>query len=215
MPDATISAAGLRVMKLLVGNPPQSVSDLIRATGVTRTAITEQLSELVAAGFVERSMQRLASRGRPRHLYKATETALLLLFANNQPLVVPAIWRAIREIGGDELANKVLKRVSRAAVEHYNSQITAKKAPDRIRQFADMLSAEGSILEAVENANGHLTIYRRSCPFVSMLDPHRSVCHVDKAVLSAVAGRDIRQVACRHDGDPCCAFEIANGAPSR
>lgn len=212
MPDATISAAGLRVMKLLVGSPPHTVSDLIRATGVTRTAVTEQLSELVTAGFVERSMQRLPSRGRPRHLYKATEAALLLLFATRQPLIVPAIWRAIREVGGEELAVKVLKRTSRAMVEHYNAQITAKKMPDRVRQFVDLLSAEGSLLEAVENGDGHWTLYRRSCPFVSMLDQHRSVCLIDKAVLSAVAGRDVQQVACRHAGDPCCAFQIANGA---
>ena len=54
MPDAIISAAGLRIVKLLVGNPPQTVSDLIGATRVTRTAVTEQLNELVAAGYVER-----------------------------------------------------------------------------------------------------------------------------------------------------------------
>lgn len=52
-------------MKLLVGNPPQTITDLIRAAGVTRTAVTEQLNELVAAGFVERSMERLSGRGRP------------------------------------------------------------------------------------------------------------------------------------------------------
>ena len=76
MADATVSAAGLRIVKLLVGNPPQTVSDLIDTTGVTRTAVTEQLNELVAAGFVERSTERLTGRGRPRHLYKATDAAL-------------------------------------------------------------------------------------------------------------------------------------------
>jgi predicted transcriptional regulator len=83
MPDATISAAGLRVVRLLVGNPPQTVSSLIRATGVTRTAVTEQLNELIAAGFVERDTERLSGRGRPRHLYRTTQAALVLLFASN------------------------------------------------------------------------------------------------------------------------------------
>ena len=95
MSHVTISTAGLRVMKLLVGNPPQTISELIRAAGVTRTAVTEQLNELVAAGFVERDTERLPGRGRPRHLYKATQAALVLLFASNQRLVVPAIWKAM------------------------------------------------------------------------------------------------------------------------
>ena len=68
MVHATVTPAGLRVVKLLVGNPPQSIADLMDATGVTRTAVTEQLNELVAAGFVERRTERVAGRGRPRHL---------------------------------------------------------------------------------------------------------------------------------------------------
>lgn len=209
MPDATISAAGLRVMKLLVGNPPQSMTDLIRAVGVTRTAVTEQLSELVAAGFVERNTERLPGRGRPRNLYKATEAALVLLFASNQRLVVPAIWRAIRDVGGEELSGKVLKRVSRAVAEHYNGKITAKKPQERLRQFIDILTGEGGLIEIIEDDDGQLVLYKRSCPFISMVDPERSVCHIDHEVLNAVVGRPVRQTACRHDGAPCCMFEIA------
>jgi DeoR family transcriptional regulator, suf operon transcriptional repressor len=210
MPDATISAAGLRIMKLLVGNPPQTVADLIRATNVTRTAITEQLNELVAAGFVERATERLSSRGRPRHLYNATQAALVLLFASNQCLVVPAIWRAIGEVGGDELTDKVLKGVSRALAEHYNGKIAAKKPQERLRHFIDLLTAEGALIEAVEDDQGQLVLYKRSCPFISMVDDRRNVCHIDQEVLSAVVGRPVRRTACRHEGAPCCTFEIAD-----
>jgi DeoR family transcriptional regulator, suf operon transcriptional repressor len=208
MPDAIISAAGLRIMKLLVGNAPQSISDLIRSTGVTRTAVTEQLNELVAAGFVERETERLPGRGRPRHLYKATHAAMVLLFASNQRLVVPAVWRAIYAIGGEELTNQVLKRVSAAMAEHYNSKITAKKPHDRLQQLMKLLMGEGGLVEAVEDDKGQLVLYKRSCPFISMVDERRSVCHIDQDVMSSVVGRPIRQVACRHEGAPCCSFEI-------
>ena len=57
-PEAAVSAAGMRIIRLLVGCPPKSIAELIDATEVTRTAVTEQLSELVAAGFVERTIQR-------------------------------------------------------------------------------------------------------------------------------------------------------------
>lgn len=210
MPDVTISSAGLRVMKLLVGNPPQAISDLIEAAGVTRTAVTEQLHELTAAGFVERTTERLPGRGRPRHLYHATQAALVLLFASNQRLVVPAIWRAIGEVGGEALTGKILKRISRALAEHYNSKITAKKPRERLRQFIDLLTAEGGLIEAVEDDRGQLVLYKRSCPFISMIDERRSVCYIDHEVLSAVVGRPVRQTACRHDGAPCCTFEIAS-----
>ena len=131
--DATISPAGLRIMKLLVGNPPQTVAELIRAAGVTRTAVTEQLNELVAAGFVERDTQRLPGRGRPRHLYRATDAALVLLFASNQRLVVPAIWRAILDVGGEELTQEGPQagqpRDGRALQQQDHRQEAARTAP--------------------------------------------------------------------------------------
>ena len=135
-------------MKLLIGTPPQTISDLIRAMGVTRTAVAEQLNELLAAGLVERSTQRLAGRGRPHHVYQATPAAMILLFAGNQRLVAPAIWKAVCEIGGERMARKVLKRVSRTLAEHYNGQITATRPPDRLRQFIEILSAEGGRVRA-------------------------------------------------------------------
>ncbi len=208
MADATISAAGLRIVKLLVGNPPQTVTDLIKAAGVTRTAVTEQLNELVAAGFVERETERLTGRGRPRHLYRATNAAMVLLFASNQRLVVPAVWRAIRDVGGDDLCQNVLKRVSRSLAEHYIAKITAKRPLDRLRQFIDLLTAEGGLIEAVEDDQGQLLLHKRSCPFISMVDPQRSVCFIDQEVIKQVVGRSVRQTACRHEGAPCCTFEI-------
>jgi predicted ArsR family transcriptional regulator len=207
MADATISAAGLRIVKLLVGNPPHTVTDLIRSMGVTRTAVTEQLNELVTAGFVEQSAERLPGRGRPRHLYKATDTALALLFSSNQRLVVPAIWQAIGDIGGEELKNKVLKKVSRTLAEHYNSVVTAKKPRDRLRQLVEMLVEEGGILEMMEE-DGQVVLYKRSCPFISMIDDKHTICSVDIDMMAQVVGRPLRRTACRHDGDPCCKIEI-------
>jgi predicted ArsR family transcriptional regulator len=207
MAEATVSAAGLKIVKLLVGNPPHSVSDLIRATGVTRTAVTEQLNELVTAGFVEQSAERLLGRGRPRYLYKATNEAMELLFSSSQRQVVPAIWKALDEIGGGELKNKVLKKVSRNLAELYNKKITAKKPEDRLRQLMAIFIEEGGILESMEE-DGQLVVYKRSCPFITMIDENRTICTVDLDMMSQVVGRPVLRTACRHEGDPCCKIEI-------
>jgi len=207
MAGAIISAAGMRIIKLLVGNPPQTVSDLIEATGVTRTAVTEQLNELVASGFVERSTERLPGRGRPKHLYSVTDTALLLLFANNQRLVVPAMWRAIDKAGGTKLTQQVLKEVSRSLADYYSAKITAKTPEERLQQMTDVLREEGVLVELSED-EGTLILRKRSCPFLSMLDETHAVCCVDQEMMTAVVGRPVRRIACRHEGAPCCEFEL-------
>jgi len=207
MPNATITAAGMRLMKLLVGNPPRTVSELIRATGVTRTAVTEQLNELAAAGFVERQTQRLTGRGRPRHLYQATGAAMVVLFSN-QRLVAPIMWQAIRDLGGPQLCDKILKRISSELARRYNEQITANKPKQRLQQLIRLLTAEGGFADGEEDARGRLVLNKRSCPFYCMADPQRSVCTVDLEMLRAVVGCPVRQTACRLNGDPCCSFEI-------
>ncbi len=206
-PDVTITPAAMRVMKLLVGRPPQSVGELISETNVTRTAITEQLNDLVDAGFAERTFQHCVGRGRPRHRFAATPAALLLLFANNQQLVVPAIWKAIDQIGGDALMQKVLRSVTRQLTDYYRKQITASDPKARLEQFAAILEQEGGLVDVVAK-DGRITFRKRSCAFISMFEGKRHVCEIDVEMMSAITGCPVRQTLCRHDGDACCQFVL-------
>lgn len=207
MADAIISASGMRLIKLLVGNPPQSIAVLMESMGVTRTAVTEQLNELVRSGFAEREIHHLASRGRPEYLYKATDAASLILYAQNQCMVVPAIWETVEELGGEDLMRKIMKKVGKKLAEHYLPNITAKKPEERLRQMTKLLNAEGGLTEAAM-VNGHLVLQKRSCPFLRVIDEKRSICCVDQEMMSHVVGKPVRRTACRHDGAPCCTFEI-------
>jgi predicted ArsR family transcriptional regulator len=207
MSDVTISAAGLRIIKLLVGNPARTVTELVALAGVTRTAVTEQLGDLVQAGFVERTKERLESRGRPHHRYAATQAALLLLFADSQHLVVPAVWRAVDQIGCPELTKAILEKVSRLLADHYCAKITAIDPKPRLLQFMRVLEEEGGLVEVTER-EGHLTVSKRSCAFLSMCDEKRTVCAIELDMISAIVGCPVRRVACRHDGSPRCSFEL-------
>jgi predicted ArsR family transcriptional regulator len=206
--NATISGAALRVVKLLVGNRPQTVAELMDSLGTTRTAVTEQLDELLAAGYVAREPQRLPGRGRPRYLYSATQAALALLFTSNARVLVPAIWDAVRESGGEKLVRDITRRVSRTMADYYSQRIKAVEPKQRLRQLIELMSQEGALVEAVEK-HGHLTMRKRSCPFISMVDDHKTVCAVDLETIGLVVGRPVRRTACRHTGSPCCTFELA------
>jgi predicted ArsR family transcriptional regulator len=207
--ELIISAAALRVVKLLVGRRPQAISELIKATGVTRTAVTEQLNELVAAGLVEKEVEKLPGRGRPRHLYRATDAAMRLLFPTGQRMLVPAIWEALGQIGGDKLLRNVVARVSRILAEHYSRRITASKPTERLQQLIDLLAEEGGLVEAATE-DGRMVMLKRSCPFISMLDENRNICTVDEEMISAIVGHRVKRLACRHEGAPCCTFTLVD-----
>jgi predicted ArsR family transcriptional regulator len=200
----------MRVVRLLVGTPPQTVAQLIKAMGVTRTAVTEQLNELVGAGYAERTIERLPGRGRPRHLYSATDAALMLLFADNQRVLMPAIWRAVNDVCDPKMIEKIISEVSRSLASFYRDQITAKSPEDRLKQMMQLLQDEGVLLSVDETQDGGLVVHKRSCPFISMYEETGAVCCVDLQMMKEVVGAKVIQTACRHDGAPCCSFAIAS-----
>lgn len=208
MGEPTVSAAGMRLVRLLVGNPPRTITELMEATGVTRTAVTEQLNELVAAGFVRRHTERLSGRGRPRHLFSTTDAALTWLFVSHQRLVVPAMWQAIEEVGGVKLTHKILRRVAHLLAEYYQKRVTGRTPEQRLRQLVEAFREEGGLVEVCDN-DGNLVMRKRSCPFISMLDAKQNICAIDLEMMSRIIGAPVVRTACRHEGDPCCTVEIA------
>jgi len=205
---AKVSTAGMRVIRLMVGRGPQTMTELIRAAGVTRTAVTEQLNELVACGYAERSSERLEGRGRPRHLYSATDAATLKLFASNKRLVVPTIWRAIDRIGGEPLKQRILKQVSLELANHYKRRIHGKTPARRFRQLARLFAEEGSVVDVAKQRDGRLVMSKRSCAFMDLFEKSPSGCCVGK-IMRHVVGAPVRRTAWRCDGAPCCQFALA------
>ena len=169
---------------------------------------------MVAAGFIEQSIERCVGRGRPRHRFAATKAAMVLLFANNQQLVVPAIWKAVEDIGGEKLKKKILRSVGRALAKHYSAKITATEPRSAIRAISGH-SGRRRRAGGLGAEDGHLVIKKRTCGFISMSNGEEDVCAIDMALLSAVAGCPVRRTACRHEGAPCCQFEIATPAAKR
>ncbi|MEZ6071509.1 MAG: MarR family transcriptional regulator [Pirellulales bacterium] len=149
MNATTVSPAAMRIIHVLAGNPPHTIQQLVEATGVTRTAVSEQVKDLMARGLVSRSTRR-TQRGRPHHLYTATDHALSTLFSNHQRLMVPALLRAVADVAGQEVAREAMVRASKVLVQHYREQLTAEAPAERLRQFADVLSEEGILAEVSE-----------------------------------------------------------------
>lgn len=205
MTNANISATGMRIMRLLIGKRPQSLADLMEAIGVTRTAVTEQLNLLMRAGYVTRTQER-SGRGRPRHLYMATDEAQQL-FPSNEELFVPAVLRALREIAGEETTQQVLARVSEQLAHHYQARVHGDTPQQRLEHLSQVLRRDGFLVE-VSKESGHWVLRERSCPFWPMVDEARSACEVEQQMMSNILQAPVRLSQCRLDGCADCVFEL-------
>ena len=114
---------------------PLSRSDLVAATGLTRSAIRSLVGELAAAGFVtEAPAVRLGTPGRPSPLVRLIPTGAAVL---SLEILVDSIAAAIVGLGGETIA-KV--RVERERREQTVDEVVADLAPlvDELRGRVDV-----------------------------------------------------------------------------
>jgi len=183
------------------------MTELIEATGVTRTAISEQLNDLISSGYIQQKLERLPGRGRPRYLYSATEYALKKLFDGYQSIVVPATWRAIKKHCGDEVMTKVCDEISNEMADHFNKQIESDIPEKRLQEFTDIVCRSGR-LGACRIDGDNVEYDKLSCPFVSMYDGSGIVCEIDKLSMAKIVKSPVERVGCRLEGAPCCTFRL-------
>ena len=74
---------------------------------------------------------------------------------------------------------------------------------------SNALRPEGGLME-LRNEGQCLALYKRTCPFIGMFDEARNVCCLDLDMIRNVVRAPVRQAASRHDGEPCCVFELDN-----
>jgi len=131
-----------------------------------------------------------------------------MLFAGQEHLVVPAMWKAIAEIGGSELTRKVVRKVTRSLAEQYRARVDGRTPEERFVQMVHVMREEGALVDTEKDREGHLVMRKRSCPFISMFEESQTVCGLDQDLISAVVGAPVSRIAHRHKGDPCCAFRL-------
>jgi len=213
MHKTNITEAGMRIMRLLIGYPPQQMNDLIHKTGVTRTAITEQIDELIEAGFVEQTIERFQGRGRPRFLYSATPLALKQLFEGNQGVVVPAIWKALRRYCNPETVMKICNDVAQDIADQFTSHIESTDPKERMRHFYQLTRDTGRLVQITDSGN-EVSVSKLSCPFISMYDESGTVCMIDQLTMTKIVGSGVRRTAYRHESDTCCTYTISDDFPT-
>lgn len=182
------------------------MAQLTRASGVTRTAVIEQLNELMAQGYVARRVDKTQRRGRPRHLYSATDVAIERIFPPS-PHILPAVVQAIESCGGPQLRREVFSHLGKVLAQRYRPKVQALAPRDRLEQLSQLLGYDG-VLTSVEVHDGKLMLRERSCPFINMLDCDRTACEMESAMIADLVGCKVTLAECRLDGCPSCLFQL-------
>jgi predicted ArsR family transcriptional regulator len=186
-----------------------TISRLVQEMGVTATAVRQRLQRLMAEGLIERRTER-KTRGRPNHRYSLTEKGERSAGTNFADMAV-VLWEEIKSVPDPEIRRGLLKRIAGRFVEQYRGELSGDTLGDRMQSLSRLMAERDIPFEVRQNAELPV-LTALACPYPELAKRDRSVCTMEKLMLSEIFGENVRLSECRLDGASCCTFTpSANG----
>jgi predicted ArsR family transcriptional regulator len=180
-----------------------TISGLVREMGVTATAVRQRLQRMMAEGLVERRTEH-KTRGRPNHRYSLTEKGERTAGTNFADMAM-VLWDEIKSVPDADVRRGLLKRIADRLVERYRGEVSGDTLGDRMKSLSRLMAERDVPFEV--NASAELPVLTAlACPYPELAKRDRSVCTMEKLMLSEILGENVRLSECRLDGANCCTF---------
>lgn len=194
------------IVDYLRRRPAATIGDLVDFTGVTATAVRQRLIRLMSQGLVARE-SAAAGRGRPMHRYSLTQAGIRS-GATSYDKLAQVLWEEIRQVRDPEVRQGLLKRISGRLAEQYRSNIHGETLHERMGELAQLMSSQDLPFELTEDQGDQLPVLTAlGCPYPDLAEQDRSICAMERMLLSDIVGEALKLSSCRLDGATCCTFE--------
>jgi predicted ArsR family transcriptional regulator len=186
-----------------------SAADLAQELRLSPNAIRQHLASLQREGLVtERPVRR--GKTKPTHAFSLTGAGERL-FPQRYDVLLNAVLREVREIGGEQAVTEIFRRMGRRSAEKITARTAHLQGEERVGAFVDLLREHG--VEADYNADGKTYVIREhNCPYSETVKEHPQVCSVIHTVLRELFPAGSRQTESLATGGEACRFEVKVGS---
>jgi predicted ArsR family transcriptional regulator len=180
-----------------------TIAELVTEMGVTATAVRQRLARLIDGGLIERVTEKQA-RGRPNHRYSLTEKGQEHSGTNFTDLAM-VLWEEVKLVEDAAVRRGLLKRIADRLFGRYRGQVSGESLSERMTSFSRLMGERDVPFEV--RMTGELPVLSAlACPYPDLAKQDRSVCTMEKLMLSEMLGENVRLSECRLDGAACCTF---------
>lgn len=193
---------------LLERKSGRTVEDLARSLHVSRNAVRQHLTSLVAEGLVTKGSTQ-ATGGRPEQLYLLT-TAGHESFPRRYSWFSELLLDSLKaEKGEAAMIARMEKLGERIGTQLQHAQHPADNASERVRHLATVMQELGYEAAPTEVTGRQLPmIEATNCVFHHLATKFPEVCHFDLALLSTFVGRPVEHDECIVRGGHVCRFKF-------
>lgn len=195
-----------RVLKAIQLRGKASIKDVAAELGVTTSAVRLHLTQLQASGAIRAEKVR-EGVGRPYYVYSATPQAHNLFYKDYGDLA-RLLLEEVSETQGADALQGVLHRVGDRLADVYRDQIWGQELADRLRSWAELLDQRGVTVE-IERTGDGFVLREYGCPYQNVAVESRSVCEMERQVMSRLLDSGVKLTQCVLDGHRECQFAIS------
>jgi predicted ArsR family transcriptional regulator len=154
-------------------------------------------------GIIARQTER-KGRGRPNHRYALTDKGHESGGSNFGDLAI-VLWEEIKSVDDQSVRRGLLKRIADRMAAMYRGEVSGDTLADRMESFSNLMEDREVPFEV--DSSGTLPVLSAlACPFPELAKLDRSICTMEKLMLSDMLGETVRLSECRLDGATCCTF---------
>lgn len=202
----TVVASDLPILDLLRRRDGMTVAEFEAELGVTGTAVRQHLNRLLAQGYVRREREGASGRGRPSHRYRLTSAGRRHAGANFADLAV-VLWQEVRAVPDAQLRRGLLQRIAERLTKVYRQQLQGETLVERMEALADLFQQRQIPFE-VQQAPGQLPVLTAlACPYPDLADRDRTVCAMERLLISDLLDHPMTLDHGRTGGVGCCTFQ--------
>ena len=161
------------MLDLLKKRGEQGADQLASATGLTVSAVRQQLAGLQRDGLVGYRQSRIGP-GRPRHLYHLTAAAEGLY-----PRAYAELTNELLEYVDDaqpELVDEIFRRRRQRRIDNAHSRLGGKDFPAKIKELTAILDGDGYLAESVAEPDGSFLIVEHNCAILGIALRYGQAC---------------------------------------
>ncbi len=198
------SPAG-QIVEILQRHGPLSIKEIEERVGVTKTAVRQQLTSLMADGMVDTRLVR-EGVGRPHYVYLLTEKAREVFADYCDELVLSLYEELLAEVGPAQVA-VLLDRVGSRLATKYDQQLHGSRLGERVRSLASVMDDKG-ILNDFHSTSSGFVLKSYNCPYHELAQEHREICQMEQTMMAEVLAADVELTQCMMDGHRGCEFTV-------
>lgn len=185
-----------------------SIDALGTTLGISRNAVRQHLTALLAQGLVVRG-DAAPTGGRPEQRYALTDAGREL-FPRRYADLAAGLIREIGHTLGEEQLQALLMRLGATVGDELKQKIPPQKDAQRYTAIAAVMSDLGYDARA-QIVGATPEIQASNCVFHHLAQQHAAVCRFDLAFLAQASGRKVEHAECMVRGGNVCRFRFLPG----